>query len=247
MSSSPAFSIHRSKLDSDRFGIAVARAWYPQTEADVAAALEFCKREKVQLCIVRVQGEEPGVLIALKSKGFFVTDHLAILTLDIQQAKLENVGRAAIRQAVSQDTGTVDHIARAAFGQYVSHYHANPRLDRRAVDEVFPDWVQRAVMNQSDDSAVLIAEIDEIPAGFIALVRNPPAAVVDLVAVHPTYQRQHCMGSLLKASTEWARSKHLNEVTIAVQQSNTAVQKACGRFGFKPFDTRTTLHGWIDS
>lgn len=63
---------------------------------------------------------------------------------------------------------SVESIARSAFSAYIGHYHADARLDKEAVKEIYPDWSRRAMSIAGVADCVLVVEDAGLISGFVS-------------------------------------------------------------------------------
>jgi len=97
-----------------------------------------------------------------------------------------------------------------------------PRSPGRLADE----WTQR--------SAVLMAEVDEEPAGYLALMPAPaPGAVwVCDLAVAQRQRRQGLGARLLGAAIDWARARGHQRLFLEMQSKNYPAIMLARKLGF---------------
>ena len=156
-----------SDLDCQRFGIRVAKA-KPESEAQWRDAIEFCRRQAVQLLIARIDASRMALAQHLEAGGAFLADVLVVY-------RSSPVGHPPVPPAVRvrpcepRDADAVRDLARKSFRGYYDHYHNDRRLPRSACDEVYADWAYRSCVDRGIADEVLIAEHEGRVAGFAAL------------------------------------------------------------------------------
>jgi GNAT superfamily N-acetyltransferase len=240
--------ISKSELDSNRFGIPVAKLRIGDPAQ--AAALEAeISSQAIQLTIARVDSSMLPAVHILENAGFQIMDTLVFYraTLsslanrsDIPGGYLRGVARYA-------DQAAVHAAALIAFANYSGHYHADPRLDRAACDALYADWAARSCVDKSVATAMhlLLDEITGEIAGF-ASVKQTAAAVVDgpLFGVTPQHRSRGLFRTLLGTAMGWAKAQGAESFTYSTQLTNTAVQKVLVDFGFRLEKSEYTLHRW---
>src|SRR5207248_170364 len=82
--------------------------------------------------------------------------------------------RVEVRYAKSEEASHVASLARAAFTGYLSHYAADPKLDRAKCAEVYAEWAKESVAPGVEKTRVLIARYDGTDVGF-GIVRIAPS------------------------------------------------------------------------
>ncbi len=235
-----------SQIDSDRFGIRVARA---QVVPDnLPRVLDFCSAEKIDLLIARCSTSDLPAAHDMEMHGFLLTDTLIYYRFDLlKRAIPEDQGELSVRKLQVEDTEQVRRVAIEAFKGYLGHYHADPRLDRGKCDETYASWAERSCIPKTCADEVLVAECSGGVAGFATLRLNSPHEVEGLLfAVAPEWQRHGVCGSLMIQSLEWTAAQGAQSMIISTQVTNISMQKVWCRVGFEPSHSYYTLHKWFD-
>lgn len=82
---------------------------------------------------------------------------------------------------------------------------------------------QFAALLNSRDGVLFVAQLDEQPAGYLAVSRNwNGLALVEDIAVHSAFRRSGCGGALLQRAISWAREQQLAGVMLETQNTNVA-------------------------
>src|SRR6218665_877935 len=144
-----------SSLDSDRFRLKIGKASFSKLDA-LQATLSACLDEDLDLLIARCPSDEISVIHAMEEVGFRWMDTLVYLGRPISEKDTKKV--ADVRLAQPQDAAAVVAVARSAFKSYAGHYHADLRLDRNSVRDIYPDWAWRAMAVPGVADCVLVAE-----------------------------------------------------------------------------------------
>ncbi len=243
--SQPDF-IWLSPLDEARFGIRTART-VDITLERLPAVLEFCRAQDVHFLIARCSTRELPSLQAMEKAGFLLMDTLVYFAFDFHHKALPPRRALSIRAVQPKDIDAVKEIARQAFRGYDSHYHADPRLDRLACDELYVDWAERACSQKGLADVVFVADSTKGILGFLAMkMDKTKVADCRLYAVSQRAQRNGVGQALLIEALHWCAANDLNVMTLSTQITNIASQKACVRVGFEPWISFHTLHKWFD-
>jgi len=241
-----SFDISVSEPDSRRFGMPYVRA-KNVTAAEIGQALEFCRRHQAAICVARCATGDFATVHALENAGFRVMDTLLYYRLRLGDAPIPEPRLALpIRMASAADSDAVGRLAAAAFADYFSHYHADPRLDRRKVDEVFVDWARRSCLDKTVADAVFVA-VDGSELGAFATMRRNDDAEGEgvLFAVHPRCQQKGVYGDLMISGMHWCLEQGRQRMIVSTQVNNYAVQRAWVRLGFRLYASFYTLHKWF--
>ncbi len=242
-----SFSVRDCPEETRRFGAKVARA-DNITHDTFPDVLAYCQSEAVELMMLRCDVRDLAVVHAASGAGFEMMD-----TIVYTVANPALVATTAapcgfpLRSAVQSDSGAVARLARQAFTDYVSHYHADPRLRHHASD-IYEEWAQRLCERQTDDSPVIIAEEEGVLAGFAALRRGESRREADceLVAVAPSMAGRGVFKGLLCGAADWACKNGVVNLTYSTQIQNTQVLKTITRYGFSFESAKHTFHKWFD-
>jgi hypothetical protein len=164
-------TISFSEVDSERFGVRVARAHV--TLQNLQQVLNFCAAEQISLLIARCTTTELRVAQQMEAHGFLLMDTLVYYGFDLTKRTIpDDSPRAHLRKFVPADKAQIETVAAAAFKGYHGHYHADSRLDPRKCDEGYVSWAVRSCTSKQVATEVLIAERDNKIIGFATLRLN---------------------------------------------------------------------------
>lgn len=235
--------LHHSEIDSERFGVCIARA-ETVTDDALPQVLDDCGRAGVRMLIARCAGADLPSLQAMEQAGFLLMD--AQVKYERRLVGPEAADRALVRPLRPGDVAAVVAIAREAFGGYAGHYHADRRLPRERCDEVYPSWAGRCCSGEAADH-VVVAEVDGRVAGFGAFQRLDEAeARLQLGAVAPWARGHRLYTTLTFAGMAWCREQGLSRMSAITQTTNLAAQQSWIRSGMLPVDVWYTFHRWFD-
>jgi GNAT superfamily N-acetyltransferase len=235
-----------SQLDSERFGVRVARAQV--VPENLQRVLDFCAAEKIDLIIARCSGSDLVAAQNMEMHGFLLMDTLVYYRFDLLKRTIpEDKGELLVRTLQSGDREQVRSVASTAFKGYRGHYHSDPRLDPRKCDEAYTSWAERSCVPKTAADEVLIAENNGEVAGFGTLRLNSTQEVEGLLfAVAPEWQGRTVCRSLMIGSLRWCHSQGAQRMVISTQVTNISMQKVWCRVGFEPSHSYYTFHKWFD-
>ncbi len=237
-------SISRSPLDEQRFNLRVARSSRVAL-ADLPDMMDYCQREQIQLLVARCSVDEIDTVHALEVAGFLLMDTLIYYARDLSIEIPANTGSSVIRPAQAGDEEAVAQIAAQAFRGYISHYHADPRLERTVCDEIYVDWAVRSFYREAANE-LLVAEDNHQVLGFISLkILSLEEVDGPLFAVIPDAQGQGVGRALMTAALHWSRQQGAQRMLISTQVTNRASQTVWMRLGFSPHQAYYTFHKWF--
>lgn len=240
--------IELSLLDEDQFGFKAARA-VDVTAESLPEVMSFCQHHAVQFLIARTDVSELKAAQAMERQGFLLMDTLVYAGRDIVSRPIpaDDSEKVRIRSFRPGEEEQIRIIAVEAFHNYGGHYHADERLDRKKCDAVYESWAIRSCFSREMAEAVLVAEQNNMIAGFTTLKLNQAGeGDIRLFAVAPWAQRQGIARSLMIGSMNWCREKGLSRTVISTQITNYAMRKVWTRLGFEPTRAFYTFHRWFD-
>lgn len=127
--------------------------------------------------------------------------------------------RDVIRPARDEDMPAISAVAQAAFGVHV------PRLGR------LPTPMLADYADLTAKGLVQVLDIDGGIAGFLVLIREPDALLLDVIAVSPQVQKRGLGRRLLSFADEAARAAGYSTIrlyTNAAMTDNIALYARCG-------------------
>jgi len=239
--------IELNALESDRFGIVAARVTDP--DASLGAIDDAARAKGVQMAMVRLPAGDLARVHAFEAAGYRLMDTLVYYGRVLGGAlpPASAVTGVTCRAATARDAPSIAAIARAGFGDYLGHYHADPRLDSAAADEAYVDWARTSTERVSAAAPVLVAETAQGLAGFLTLRENDPATMeIVLNAVRPELGGRGIYGLLVSEALALAAGRCAARMITSTQLNNYAPQKVWCRLGFCHEQSFYTFHKWWD-
>ncbi len=235
-----------SSLDTDRFGIVVARANNISHE-NISEILEFCAKEQVKLLIARCSTTDVNTIHDMETRGFLLMDTLVYLRKDLRDYSPQDYHcELTIRTFRPEDISQVVDVARKSFSGYNGHYNVDARLDSQAAVEVYASWAERCCLDRSVAAHVLVAEKDGRVVGFRAIrINTPQQAEFILAGVSPEARNKGVYRSFVIEGLRWCKMMQVEEVLISTLLVNTPVQKTCEQLGFTAHSSFYTFHKWF--
>ncbi|HZK17375.1 MAG TPA: GNAT family N-acetyltransferase [Anaerolineaceae bacterium] len=236
-----------SDLDTDRFGIIVARTGQASQE-NLPEVMDFCEKNQVKLLIARCSTSHVKSVHSLERNGFLLMDTLVYLRKDIRDySPQEYRSELTIRTFRPDDLPQVVEVARSSFSDYKGHYHVDDRLNSQAATEVYASWAERCCLDPSVAARVLVAESENRIVGFRAIrINTVQQAEFILAAVAPEARNKGIYRNFVVEGLRWCKEMDTQEVLISTLLVNTAVQKTCERLGFTAHSSFYTFHKWFD-
>lgn len=236
-----------SPLEEIRFGIKTARA-ANLTLNNLSQVMEFCQNHAVRLLIARCQAAQLDAVQEMERMGFILTDTLVYYVRNLNNEPLPPLDPLMeIRTMAIGENDQVQNIAEEAFSNYISHYHADKRLDRKHCDDAYKDWARNACSHRDNTHDVLVALREGKILAFATLRMNDRRQGEGvLFGVSPSAQGIGLYKALMAAGMHWCARLHAQEMVVSTQIINIAVQKVWSRLGFEARNYLYTLHKWFD-
>ncbi len=236
-----------SAIDSDRFGLPIARvAW--MTPETLPAAIKFCRENGIRLLMTKCQAEATPTIQALEREGFYFTEAINVYERDVVKQPIPaDKGVVRVREATAAEAEAIAAMGGEAFRGYPSHYRSDPRLDPAKSDEIYVDWVRRSCLSREVADVVLVAEQVAVPVGIFTIKMNDSKeADTGLAGVVPSARRHGVLEALIIAALEWSKAHGAEYLLGLMQMNNIAVLRVTIRLGFFPRSTFFTFHRWFD-
>jgi hypothetical protein len=243
--------IELSEIHRLRFGYVTARAEI-ETAVDLRTARDYCVSTRVQLLIVRLPTEQLSLAQELLAEGGLLTDTLCVFQRKLVDGNIAPdpsivpPDEMIIRLAVPEDFEPILKIARVAFRNYPSHYHADLRLDRQACDDLYVDWASRLCAKGSN-FITWVVEMHGMTAGFMGgNYANRRETILELGAISPSWRGHNLYRHLARAHVVHSVKVGVERVFGATQTVNLPAQITLIREGFFPSGSYYTIHKWFD-
>lgn len=238
--------IELNLLETARFGIAAARVIDTRAspeEIDAAA-----RRKGVGMLTIRIPTQELSRVHDFEAAGYRLMDTLVCYSrsLDDLPSRPAPPEGLSCREAVPEDADAVAQVAREAFGGYMGHYHADPKIGRAAADAAYIEWAETSTMHASPTAPVLVAERDEEIVGFLTL-RRSSSEEMELVlnAVKPAFRGRGAYAMLVIEALALGNARGYSRAKTSTQINNYSVQRVWARLGFAHSSSLYTFHKWL--
>ncbi|MFC3813471.1 GNAT family N-acetyltransferase [Lysobacter sp. GCM10012299] len=238
-----------SDIESARFGLTVARARLDESSFATAATLhEELRGLRADVGILRVPAGSTAIVHALAREGLPIVhaDTLVYYTRDLSSYTPPAAAPAGVEfgEARSDEIDAIAALARRSFGDYRSHYHANPRFDPVLVSEGYAQWACAHLEVAADGRHTHVARIDSKVIAFLTSTESDTDSSVEILlnAVCPAHARMGVYSALFGSVLEHFRDRGLATVRISTQIWNYAVQRVWARHGLAIERAYDTFH-----
>lgn len=236
--------LSESRLDSTRFGLRVFRG--NAIDIDGGQLFHEIAVNEVDVAIVRVPAGSGGPLQRFARYGMHP---IHADTLVYYQAPLSDREPRALRnhdlsftEATDGDAVELEALVARTFEGYVSHYHANPRLDPQLILSGYAEWARGYITGDGEGRITWVARRDGMIVAFACCRHDDKGQECEgvLYGVHPDHSGGGIYGDLIRHTQAEYRARGYSTMAVSTQIWNLAVQKVWGREGFvldRAYDT----------
>jgi GNAT superfamily N-acetyltransferase len=225
-----------AKLESDRFGLNVARAVLVDDALDAGALARELIGNRVDVAILRIPaGPAPGIA-ALQAMGFspIHADTLVTHSCDLARHTPQDLFNPSleIRSAAHDDVPGITELVQSVFAEYPNHYCANPLLPRGEIVAGYCEWALSHV--DADNRTCWVACVDGRIAGLACSafeVRTGRCQGV-LHGVSPDFAGRGIYTDLIRFTQRYFLQRGFSTLEISTQVGNLRVQRVWAREGF---------------
>lgn len=228
------------KWDTEFFGQRIARV-IPTllTPAAVEQILAWCEAQQIECLYLLAEPDDQETVYLAEDHGFRFVDIRVVL-----ECTLKGVSPAAsfhIRDCTEADLPTLRAIAAASYQD--SRFYYDPHFPTAKCDALYETWIERSCAGYAE--AVLVAEVEDQPAGFISCHLEPDFGKIGLVGVSEMMQGKGIGRDLMTAALSWFVSQGKSRVTVATQGRNIGAQQFYQKSGFITRSVQLWYHRWF--
>ena len=236
-----------SRIESDRFGLTVARLNISiEEDASDQQVIEICQNSYSQLLILRYPTTRVKLaqkLSEIKERVVYQADTLVYFARDIGSLD-EKVARSQdwlFREARSSDSAELSQLSKVIFEEYPNHYRANDSLSSDAIRDGYAQWAQVG-LEDLKKLTVFVENVDAKVIGFALISFDGDTAEIELNGIHPQAQGRGAYGSLLSWLSTHLATRGVKKLCISTQIQNERVIRAWIRAGFNLEFSLNTVH-----
>ena len=236
-----------SQIESDRFGMTVARLNVStRNDASDKQIVEICQNSESNLLILRYPTSRVRLaqkLALIKEMVVYQADTLVYFVKDIgsPNTKIKQSADWQFREAQSSDNSELVQLSKIIFEEYPSHYRANELLSSVAIRDGYAQWAQVGLQD-SKKLMVLVENPEAKVVGFALISFDGDTAEIELNGIHPDAQGRGAYGSLLSWLSSHLATRGVKKLSISTQIQNERVIRAWIRAGFNLEFSFNTVH-----
>ena len=240
-------NLRQSKIESDRFGISVARLSIPlDSEASDFDLARLCASSDSKLLIVRystLRIKLSELLSSIKGRSAVHADTLVYFSRDISNLGIENSQNSAwnFEIATLSDEVSLEKLAREGFRDYPSHYSSNSLLSAAQIHEGYVEWALSGVRNEDNLTVLVKLKTGETVGFALAVVAGNQSEFV-LSCVSPRFEGQGIYSAIVFWLVENLPKFGGERIYVSTQIQNTRVIRAWIKAGFNLDFSLNTYH-----
>lgn len=190
-------------------------------------------------CFAKISSADEASVAALERAGFRLVDTQVTLERGAEPAPA--APRSEVRLAEPGDRDAVLDIAGSCFR--FSRFHQDPRIGLKTAHAVKRAWAANC-LDGKRGAEVLVALDQGRPAGFLAVLLTPDAAVIDLIGVGAQSQRRGIGAALVDAFIERWRMR-APCLRVGTQEANVPSVRLYESRGFRLAGRTHVLHAHL--
>ena len=226
--------------DSAFFGFPVARLRSHLLNAELGErCLQWCLRHGIRCLYFLAACDDIETTDTAARFGFRLVDIRMTLEHDLRGARRSS---SHVRPCRETDMEMLKAIA--AHSHRDSRFYHDTHFPRERCDELYATWIERSFRGYAD--AVLVAERDGRPAGYVTCHLNPAGVgSIGLLGVAAEARGQGVGGELVEAALAHFREHGMTRATVVTQGRNVAAQRLYQRHGFLTRSVQFWYHKWF--
>lgn len=224
--------------DSNFFRRRIARANPNRLSGEQADELvAWCKAEKIDCLYFLSDSDDATTVREVAARGFTFVDVRCVLEWRGAPPPLP----AGIRLSQPSDIEPLKAMARVNHRD--SRFYYDGHFPHADCDALYALWIERSCTGYAD--AVLVAERDGQPAGYISCHTKDDTGQIGLLGVGEAWQGQRIGPALIEASLHWFSERGISRVQVVTQGRNVRAQRAYQRCGFYSLEVQLWYHRWF--
>ncbi len=235
-------SLRDSPLESDRFGLGLARLVVPDgwdgPDDEVARLVAGSDADVI---VARWPASRVRLAAALAGTNRQVLPAETLVywaqPVPAQPPTAAEDVLAGLDRALAAE---VEEAVRASFAGYLNHYAANPLLGSVTVADAYADWAGRAVRERPEHQVALTSEGRVV--GIATCLVAGDDLEIELAGMVPEAQGRGLYRHLLAGALAVAARASCSRLVISTQAHNVGVQRVWARAGLEPIAAYSTVH-----
>ena len=226
--------------DSEFFKRRIARLNLPRLDEEIVReALQWCRDNRIDCLYFLASAGDPQTTQLADASGFQSVD--VRVTYERAVAEGEEAFRTGVRLMRDTDLYALKAIARGAHRD--SRFYSDEHFDRAQCDLFYETWIENSFRGFAQ--AVLVAESDGIPAGYLTCHYKGQESQIGLVGVSADHQGKGLGSMLVQSFLPWSRTQSATRAKVVTQGRNVNAQRLYQKHGFLLASEQIWYHRWF--
>ena len=232
--------------DSAHFGFRIARAAPRQLDSGACCdLLAACKDQAIDCLYFLADAADRDTISVLQANRFdFVDIRLTLAARFLEPTRPSQANKLVFRLGREDDLEALLPIVRD--GYQGSRFYVDPRFGSDAASQMYQIWLRNSLAASSAD-AVVVADLDGLPAGYVTCHLNSPAGEgnIGLVGVSESARGKGYARGMVLHALEWFQEKGFDRCNVVTQGRNIPAQRLYQRCGFVTRSVELWFHKWF--
>lgn len=231
--------------DSNFFGKRIAQAEDHQLDPTLAHDLDsWCLDHNID-CLYFLADSNHQDTVALLEKNHYQFMDIRI-TFETKRKPIDQPIPPHITIRLSQDTD-LEHLISISQDAYTSsRFYADPCFSDTAASDLYRLWIKNSMETNFAD-AVIVAEINQLPVGFVTCKIDQPQhqGRIGLVGVAESARGNQLGQHMMNYALNWFNEQDISRIYVGTQGRNIAAQRLYQRSGFLTHSVQLWYHKWF--
>jgi RimJ/RimL family protein N-acetyltransferase len=234
--------------DTNFFGFRIARVHGNTLAPESIQGLDvFCRQKQVRCLYFLSTLDDPATTRLAEANHFQLVDirltfektisGSSPLKIDDNSNKIDSIRLAR--------TDDVAHLVKISQNSYIdSRFYFDTNFPRERAEALYQTWIK--VSCEGWAQAVLVAELDQIPVGYVTchIDQEQKSGNIGLVGVSSQAQGHGIGKTLVFSALDWFSTQGMEKVTVVTQGRNLPAQRLYQRCGFITQKIQLWYHKW---
>jgi dTDP-4-amino-4,6-dideoxy-D-galactose acyltransferase len=228
--------------DSEFFGLQIGRVVDHYLDVEKVEEInQWIANQNIDCLYFLANADDVTTTSLAESNGYHLVDLRVTLEHKINDTDGSINPQSGIRFAALDDLVHLREIASQSHTD--ARFYSDPLFNRAKVDALYATWIENSY--QGFAQAVLVASINDTPAGYITCHLDPESTGrIGLIAVAPEARGQQLGTRLIESALNWFQQQGCQRVTVVTQGRNVQAQRLYQKCGFLTHSIQIWYHRW---
>jgi dTDP-4-amino-4,6-dideoxy-D-galactose acyltransferase len=228
--------------DSRFFECRIARVnGHRVDEAKLSEVLTWCKANRIECLYFLANSDDAQTPPLVERNGFLHTDVRLTFERTLTGSAPVILPGDSVRLARHGDLDALKAIART--GHRDTRFYFDLHFERTKCDLLYETWIENSFNGFAQ--AVLVAEVNAEPVGYITCSLRGVESQIGLVGVADKYRGMGFGKQLVDGFLAWSAEHGAGRATVVTQGRNVSAQRLYQRMGFLTASFQLWYHRWF--